>query len=255
MAAIEKLTVKQSIQWQIAQVKAIHQETPTVKTFTLTVPTWVQHGPGQHYDVRLTAPDGYRAQRSYSIASEPEREGEIDLTVERLDDGEVSTYLHDVLVPGDQIELRGPLGGYFVWDITRGGPLLLIAGGSGIVPLMAMLRHRAAQRSVIAARLLYSVRTLEDVIYRDELNRLSEQDSQLDVIYTFTRQAPANWQGYARRIDERMLMEVLQRFGGNEHIYICGPTTFVEVAANTLTALGIAAASIRTERFGATGGR
>ena len=247
--------MKQSIQWQIAQVKAVQQETPTVKTFTLTLPNWVQHRPGQHYDVRLTAPDGYQAQRSYSIASEPERTGEIDLTVERLDDGEVSPYLHDVLVPGDQVELRGPLGGYFVWDTSLGGPLMLIGGGSGIVPLMGMIRHRKAQHSNIRTRLLCSVRTPEDVIYQDELSRLSEQDSQLEVIYTFTRQAPTNWQGYARRIDERMLREVLQPFGGDARIYICGPTALVEVAANTLASIGIAVASIRTERYGPTGGR
>jgi ferredoxin-NADP reductase len=250
-----ELTVKQSIQWQIARVKAIKPETPTVKTFTLTIPEWVPHRPGQHYDVRLTASDGYQAQRSYSIASEPERSGEIDLTVERLDDGEVSPYLHDVLIPGDRVELRGPLGGYFVWETTQGGPLLLIAGGSGVVPLMAMVRHRTAQRSDIPTRLLYSVRTPEDVIYGEELSRLAEQDSHLDVIYTFTRQAPANWQGYARRIDDRMLREVLQPLGGNARIYICGPTALVEVAANSLAASGIAAASIRTERFGPTGGR
>jgi ferredoxin-NADP reductase len=247
--------MKQSIQWQLAQVKAVHPETPTVKTFTLTIPAWVQHRSGQHYDVRLTAPDGYQAQRSYSIASEPERTGEIDLTVERLDDGEVSPYLHDVLVPGDQVELRGPLGGYFVWEATLGGPLLLIAGGSGVVPLMAMLRHRKAQDSTIRTRLLYSVRTPQEIIYHDELSRLSEQDSQLDVIYTYTRQVPTNWQGYARRIDERMLREVLQPFEGNACIYICGPTALVEVAANTLAAIGIAGASIRTERYGPTGGR
>jgi ferredoxin-NADP reductase len=247
--------MKQSIQWQIAQVKAVHRETPTVKTFTLTIPAWVQHRPGQHYDVRLTAPDGYQAQRSYSIASEPERTGEVELTVERLDDGEVSPYLHDVLVPGDQLELRGPLGGYFVWDITLGGPLLLIGGGSGVVPLMAMLRHRNAHHSEIPTRLLYSARTPEDVIYAEELSRLSEQDSQLDVIYTFTRQVPANWQGYARRIDEPMLRELLQPFGPKARIYICGPTSLVEVAANTLASIGVAAVSIRTERYGPTGGR
>jgi len=247
--------LKQFIQWQIAQVKAIKQETPTVKTFTLTIPVWVQHRPGQHYDVRLTAPDGYQAQRSYSTASEPERTGEIDLTVERLDDGEVSPYLHDVLVPGDQIELRGPLGGYFVWDTTLGGPLLLIAGGSGIVPLMAMVRHRVAQRSDIPTRLLHSVRTPEDVIYAEELSRLSEQQTGLDVIYTFTRQAPANWRGYARRVDEMILREVLQNLGGKPLTYICGPTALVEVVANTLAGIGIDAGSIRTERFGPTGGR
>lgn len=247
--------MKQSIQWQIAQVKAIKQETPTVKTFTLSIPEWVQHRAGQHYDIRLTAPDGYQAQRSYSIASEPERRGEIDLTVERLDDGEVSPYLHDVLVPGDQVEVRGPLGGYFVWETTLGGPLLLIAGGSGVVPLMAMVRHRTTQRSDIPTRLLYSVRTPEDIIYADELIRLSEQEAHLKVIYTFTRQAPANWQGYTRRIDEMILRDALQPLGENAHIYICGPTALVEVAANTLAAIGIDAASIRTERFGPTGGR
>jgi ferredoxin-NADP reductase len=246
--------LKQFIQWQIAQVKAIKQETPAVKTFTLAIPAWVQHRAGQHYDVRLTAPDGYQAQRSYSIASEPERTGEIDLTVERLDDGEVSAYLHDVLVPGDRIELRGPLGGYFAWDTTLGGPLLLIAGGSGIVPLMAMVRHRVAQRSDIPIRLLHSVRTPEDVIYAEELSRLSEQHTGLDVIYTFTRQAPPNWRGYARRIDETILREVLQTLGSKPHIYICGPTALVEVAANTFVRIGTDAESIRTERFGPTGG-
>ena len=247
--------MKQSIQWQIAQVKAIKHETPTVKTFTLSVPAWVQHRAGQHYDVRLTAPDGYQAQRSYSIASEPERVGDIDLTVERLGDGEVSPYLHDVLVPGDQIELRGPLGGYFVWDTTLGGPLLLIAGGSGIVPLMAMVRHRVAQRSDIPTRLLHSVRTPEAVIYAEELSRLSKQQTRLDVTYTFTRQAPANWRGYARRVDEMILREVLQTLGNKPRIYICGPTALVEVAANTLAGIGVDAESIRTERFGPTGGR
>lgn len=245
---------KQSIEWQIARVKAIKQETPTTRTFTLTIPNWVRHRAGQHYDVRLTAPDGYRAERSYSIASEPERTGEIDLTVERLDDGEVSSYLHDVLEVGDALELRGPLGGYFVWDVALGGPLLLIAGGSGVVPLMAMLRERAAQHSDVRARLLYSVRTPDQVIYADDLKRLSDQDAKLDVIYTFTRQTPPNWQGYARRIDGTMLHEVLQPLEGSPRIYICGPTALVEVAANILAATGISAASIRTERFGPTGG-
>jgi ferredoxin-NADP reductase len=246
---------KQFIQWQIAKVKTIRQETPTVKTFTLTIPAWVRHRPGQHCDVRLTAPDGYQAQRSYSIASEPERIGELELTVERLDGGEVSQYLHDILVPGDQIELRGPLGGYFVWDTTLGGPLLLIAGGSGVVPLMAMIRHRIAQHSDIPTRLLHSVRAPEDVIYGEELSRLAVQHTRLDVIYTFTRQAPTDWQGYARRIDEVMLRDVLQTFGSKPHIYICGPTALVEVAANTLAGIGITPQAIRTERFGPTGGQ
>jgi ferredoxin-NADP reductase len=164
--------MKRPLEWQIATIQAIRQETPEVKTFTLAIPAWIAHKPGQHYDVRLTAPDGYQAQRSYSIASEPEREGEIDLTVERIADGEVSSYLHEVLVPGDQIEVRGPVGGYFVWEAARGGPLLLVAGGSGIVPLMSMLRHRAAAAARIPARLLYSARRPQDVIYAEELQRL-----------------------------------------------------------------------------------
>src|SRR6202030_572136 len=152
--------------------KAIKAETSRVKTFTLALPSWTAHRPGQHYDVRLTAPDGYQAERSYSIASEPERQGEIDLTVERLDHGEVSPYLDDVLVAGDRIEVRGPIGGYFVWDVDLGGPLLLIAGGSGIVPLMAMLRHRRAAGSPVLTRLLYSVREPDEVIYAEELGDL-----------------------------------------------------------------------------------
>jgi ferredoxin-NADP reductase len=162
--------------------------------------------------------------------------------------------MHDTLVPGDQVELRGPLGGYFVWEAALGGPLLLIAGGSGVVPLMVMIPHRKARHSNIRARLLYSVRTLDDVIYQNELSRFAEQDSQLEVIYTFTRQVPTNWQGYARRIDEQMLREVIQPFAGNARIYICGLTALVEGAANTLAAMGIAVASIRTERYGPTGG-
>src|SRR5919202_4801415 len=189
------------IKWQIATVKRIHQENHRVRTFTLTLPEWQPHRAGQHYDLRLTAPDGYQAQRSYSIASAPERAGEIDLTVERLEDGEVSSYLHDVLVVGDQIEVRGPIGGYFVWEAGLGGPLLLIAGGSGIVPLMAMLRHRAATGSRIPTRLLYSARTPEDVIYRTELEQLAASGTGLEVIPTLTRAQPAGWTRYARRID------------------------------------------------------
>src|SRR5439155_6749409 len=151
--------MKRTLEWQIATVKSIKQETPTVKTFTLALPDWMQHRAGQHYDVRLIAPDGYQAQRSYSIASEPERAGEIDLTVERLEDGEVSSYMHDVVVEGDRIEVRGPIGGYFVWEASLGGPVFLVAGGSGVVPLMAMIRHRAAAGSHVPTRLLYSSRT------------------------------------------------------------------------------------------------
>ncbi len=252
-----ELDVVSILKWQLASVKSVKDETPSVKTLTLALPTWSPHRAGQHYDVRLTAPDGYQAERSYSIGSEPERVGEIDLTVERLADGEVSPYLCDVLVAGDRLELRGPIGGYFVWEASMGGPLLLVGGGSGVVPLMAMLRHRAAVGSRVPARLLYSVRSPEDVIYRDELERLAGAHDGLEVIYTFTRSAPPGWKGYARRIDADMLAEVMAPLGplaGAPRIYICGPTLLVENAADCLVKLGVPAAQIRTERFGPTGG-
>jgi ferredoxin-NADP reductase len=247
------LESERPITWQIATVTTIKRETPRVKTFTLTLPNWVAHRPGQHYDVRLTAPDGYQAQRSYSVASQPERQGEIDLTVERLEDGEVSSYLHDIVVPGDRIEVRGPIGGYFVWDVGLGGPLLLIAGGSGVVPLMAMLRHRRVVRSRVPTRLLYSSRTPEDVIYADELEQLSHGAGGPEVIYTFTRVPPPGWTGYARRIDRPMLSEVARPLSEAPLTYVCGPTLFVEGAANGLLEIGVAANRIRTERFGPTG--
>jgi ferredoxin-NADP reductase len=225
-----------------------------VKTFTLTLENWVSHRPGQHYDIRLTAPDGYQAQRSYSIASEPERSGEIDLTVERLEDGEVSSYLHDVLVPGDQVEVRGPVGGYFVWEAAMGGPLLLVAGGSGVVPLMAMIRHRARSKSTIPTRMLYSVRSPDDVIYFEELMQRRAFDDELEIIYTFTRSQPAEWTGYARRIDQEMLAEVAGPLGNQALAYVCGPTALVEGVANGLVHVGLPADRIRTERFGPTGG-
>jgi ferredoxin-NADP reductase len=242
--------MKRPLEWQIATITAIRPETPNVKTFTLTLPQWLPHRAGQHYDIRLTAPDGYQAQRSYSIASAPERTGEIELTVERLEDGEVSSYLHDVLVVGDQIEMRGPIGGYFVWEAGLGGPLLLIAGGSGVVPLMAMLRHRAAASSAVPTRLLYSSRTPADVIYRDELETLQAANSGLAIVHTFTREQPPGWRGYARRIDPPMLREVIGPLGQAPQTYICGPTLLVEGAANGLAQLGVPPAQIRTERFG-----
>ncbi len=246
--------MEEPLKWQIATIKAVRAETPTVKTFTLVLPDWTVHRPGQHYDVRLSAPDGYQTQRSYSIASEPERSGEIDLTVERLEDGEVSTYIHDVLTPGDQIEVRGPIGGYFVWEASQGGPLLLIGGGSGIVPLMAMIRHRAAAGSHVPTRLLYSSRTPEDVIYAEELERLNAARDGLEVFYTFTRAQPPGWTGYARRIDSQMLTEVIRPFGSAPYAYICGPTLLVEAVADALVQIHIPPAQIRTERFGPTGG-
>ena len=244
--------MRRPLEWQLATVPAIRDETPRVKSFTLALPDWTPHRAGQHYDLRLTAPDGYQAQRSYSIASEPERAGEIDLTVERLPDGEVSTYLHDVLVVGDLVELRGPIGGYFVWEAGLGGPLLLVAGGSGVVPLMAMLRHRAAAASGVPTRLLYSSRTPEDLIYGDELARLSGDG--LEVFHTFTRVQPPGWTGYARRIDAAMLREVAGPLGAAPQAYLCGPTLLVEGAANGLVVAGIPPERIRTERFGPTGG-
>jgi ferredoxin-NADP reductase len=244
--------MEEPLTWQIATIKATRAETPTVKTFTLALPRWTPHRPGQHYDVRLSAPDGYQAQRSYSIASEPERSGEIDLTVERLEDGEVSTYIHDVLTPGDQIEVRGPIGGYFVWEADRTEPLLLIAGGSGIVPLMAMLRHRRAAGSKTPARLLYSSRSFEDIIYRAEMDELQSQTDGPEIFHTLTRSQPPSWTGYARRIDRLMLAEVARPLGKSVQVYICGPTRLVESAATDLVGIGIPGGQIRTERFGPT---
>jgi ferredoxin-NADP reductase len=237
----------------VATVRSITTETERAKTFTLTLPAWMTHRPGQHYDLRLTAPDGYQAQRSYSIASEPERRGEIDLTVERISDGEVSPYLHDVLTTGDQVEVRGPIGGYFVWTAELGGPLLLIGGGSGVVPLMSMIRHRIAAQSNIPARLLLSSRTADDIIYRAQLEELSAQRDGVDVLFTLTRQAPSGWTGYRRRIDDAMLREVLAPLGNASRVYVCGPTLLVEAAANSLLRLGLPPEQIRTERFGPSG--
>jgi ferredoxin-NADP reductase len=246
--------MKQTLSWQIASVKEIKPETTNVKSFTLTLPAWMRHRAGQHYDIRLTAEDGYQAQRSYSIASEPEREGEVDLTVERINDGEVSTYMHDVLAPGDRLEVRGPIGGYFVWEATMAEPLLLIAGGSGVVPLMSMLRHRAAAGAKNPASLLYSSRNFEDIIYYNELEKLRSINDGIQVFHTLTRSQPPGWKGYARRIDQNMLREVAQPLGRSVQVFICGPTLLVEAVANSLVKMGINSNQIRTERFGPTGG-
>lgn len=246
--------MKPTLNWQIASIKDIKPETPKVKSFTLALPAWMRHRAGQHYDIRLTAEDGYQAQRSYSIASEPEREGEVDITVERIEDGEVSTYMHNILIPGDRIEARGPIGGYFVWEATMTEPLLLIAGGSGVVPLMSMLRHRAAAGGKNPTALLYSSRTFEDIIYYDELETLRSADGGLKIFHTLTRSRPADWKGYTRRIDQDLLKEVAGPLGRSVQVYICGPTLLVEAAANTLVKIGIKSDQIRTERFGPTGG-
>jgi ferredoxin-NADP reductase len=246
--------MKPTLNWQIASVTNIKPETSSVKTFTLKLPLWMRHRAGQHYDIRLTAEDGYQTQRSYSIASEPEREGEVDITVERLDDGEVSSYLHDVLIPGDRVEVRGPIGGYFVWEVDMTDPLLLIAGGSGVVPLMSMIRHRAAAKANNPTTLLYSSRSFEEVIYNNELDSLSKTNSGLKIFHTLTRSQPAGWKGYARRIDEAMLREVAGPLGRSVQVFICGPTLLVESAANALVTIGLDSNRIRTERFGPTGG-
>jgi ferredoxin-NADP reductase len=237
--------------WLAANVVDVVSETARVKTIAFDVPGWAGHRAGQHVDVRLTAEDGYQAERSYSIASAPDAT-RVDLTVERLDDGEVSPYLTDELRPGDQIELRGPVGGYFVWEPSLGGPLLLVAGGSGVVPLMAMIRARHEAGSDVDVRLLLSSRSWDDVIYRDELERLS--GGGLTVVHTLTRSQPPGWTGYARRVDADMLAEVGPGPGERPRVYVCGPTTFVEAVAQALVRLGHEPLSIRTERFGSTGG-
>jgi ferredoxin-NADP reductase len=239
--------------WRLAEVVDVVPETPRTRSLVLEVPGWEGHRAGQHVDVRLTAPDGYRAQRSYSIASAPE-DGRLVLTVDRLDDGEVSPYLTDELVVGDRLEIRGPIGGWFVWEAADGGPLLLVAGGSGVVPLMAMIRHRAAVGSDVPARLVYSSRSFEEIIYRDELEGLAAQDDSLEVVHTLTRSTPEGWEGHDRRIDARMLSEVAWPPEESPLAFVCGPTPLVEAAGTALVGLGYDPARVKTERFGATGG-
>jgi ferredoxin-NADP reductase len=248
-----RLIAPTKLTWQIGEVTDIVQETPKVATLTIEVPAWSGHLAGQHVDVRLTADDGYQAQRSYSIASPPE-EARLAITVERLEDGEVSPYLVGELRPKDKLELRGPIGGFFVWRAGDPRPLLLIAGGSGVVPLMAMIRHRAAVGDHTPVRFLYSSRTLEDVIYRSELERRAAANSTLTVAHTLTRAQPAGWTGYARRVDRAMIDEVAWPVSDQPQVFICGPTSFVEAAASLLVDHGYAPGWIKTERFGATGG-
>ena len=232
--------------WQLGRVVEVRQETSRTSNIALELPDWPGHLAGQHVDVRLTAEDGYQAQRSYSIASGPE-DPELVLTVERLDDGEVSPYLVDELTPGDELELRGPIGGYFVWEESLGGPLLLVAGGSGVVPFRAILRHHRATASTVPVRVLYSSRSLEDVIYREEL--LARDDLQV----ALTRSWPDDWSGHRGRVDAELLRKVAWPPAQRPQIYICGPTTFVEAIAGQLVDLGHDPSRIRTERFGPTG--
>ncbi|PYO10521.1 MAG: oxidoreductase [Gemmatimonadetes bacterium] len=249
------------IAWRLATVIEVLPETSETRTLVLDVPEWPGHRAGQHVDVRLTAEDGYQAERSYSIASPPE-ESHLALTVERLDDGEVSPYLSDELHAGDTLELRGPIGGYFVWDVANGGPLFLVGGGSGIVPLMAMLRHRNAVlasadadvRSGLPARLLYSSRRWDNVIYREELAHLAESDPTLEVVHTITRNPPDGWTGFRRRIDRAMLEKIGWPPSEQPRVFVCGPTPLVESVASALVEIGHQPALVKTERFGPTGG-
>jgi ferredoxin-NADP reductase len=239
--------------WQIARVTKIGRETPRAKTFTLELPQWQPHLPGQHYDVRLTAEDGYQAQRSYSIASPPGQTGEIELTVDLIPEGEISSYLHENLAMGDPLEVRGPIGGYFVWGPESVQlPLLMIAGGSGVVPFRAMLRHRAAIGATNPTTLLYSARSPEEAIYRSELERCAEQPQPhgIDLRFTFTRHSPPDWTGYERRVDAAMLRDVLGRSDMPPQCFVCGPDAMVEQVGNMLVDLGVPPEVVRTERFG-----
>ncbi len=239
--------------WRFGEVVERRAETPRAATLKLAVPGWEGHLAGQHVDLRLTADDGYQAQRSYSIASAPEEDG-VALTVDRLEDGEVSPYLVDEVRVGDEIELRGPIGGYFVWRAQDGGPLLLVGGGSGLVPLMAMLRHRAAVGSTVPVTVVVSARSEVDLLYREELDALATRDPALRRVVTFTRTAPEGWTGPTRRVDAALLAQAGPPAGDGTLAYVCGPTRFVETVAEALVDLGHDPARVRTERFGPTGG-
>jgi ferredoxin-NADP reductase len=248
-----RAALQRRLTWRLGEVVDVVDRTPRVRSIVLGVPEWPGHRAGQHVDVRLTADDGYQAQRSYSISSAPEERDRLELTVERVDGGEVSPYLLDELRKGDQLELRGPIGGYFVWESGMTEPLLLVAGGSGICPLMAMLRHRAANSSRVPTRLLYSARSFQDVIYRTELEQQGATAG-LEVLIALTRLRPPHWSGYDRRVDRQMLSEVAWPPDRRPLTFVCGPTPFVESVAGSLVALGHDAARIKTERFGPTGG-
>jgi ferredoxin-NADP reductase len=242
---VARTALRGRLNWQLATVVDLIVETPTTKSIVLSVPEWQDSRAGQHVDVRLTAEDGYQAERSYSIASAPEDENVV-ITVECLEDGEVSPYLTDVLQPGDELELRGPIGGYFVWEEALGGPLFLVAGGSGVVPFRAILRHHRVVSSSVPARLLYSARTAEEIIYRDELERFDTQ-------ITLTREQPEGWKGCSGRVNGEMLDRLVWPVAESPLVYICGPTGFVEAVAELLVMAGHQPGRIRTERFGPTG--
>jgi ferredoxin-NADP reductase len=234
--------------WRNVSLLAKRKASASAVDLTFPLVNWPGHKAGQHVDVRLTAEDGYVAQRSYSIASAPE-DGELILTIERIDDGEVSPYLVEDMQPGDELELRGPIGGWFTWEVADGGPLLLVGGGSGLVPLMAMLRHRARQGSDVPARLLLSARADRDVLYARELDEIGAE-----VFKTYTREPPPGWTGWTRRVDRDILAEVAWPPSDGVRVFVCGPTGFVEGAAAGLVQLGYDPALVKTERFGPTGG-
>jgi ferredoxin-NADP reductase len=251
-AVLERLRSGPPIRWRTATVRDVVAESARARTIVLDVPGWPGHRAGQHVDVRLTAEDGYQAQRSYSIASAPEAGG-LELTVELVDDGEVSPYLVEELAPGDAFEVRGPIGGHFTWAAQEGGPLVLVAGGSGLVPIMSMLRHRAACGSDAEAHVLVSARSPEDALYRDELERLEPREG-LRVAWTYTRTPPLGWAGWRRRVDASMLAELGPPPAARPRSFVCGPTPFVETVAGLLVDAGHDPRSIHAERFGPTGG-
>jgi ferredoxin-NADP reductase len=239
--------------WQLATVAGLRDETPTVRSIALTLPQWPGHLAGQHVDIRLTAEDGYQAERSYSLASPASRIALVEITVERIVGGEVSPFLTQTVAPGDTIEVRGPIGGYFTWKPEDPSPLMLIAGGSGIVPLMSMLRTRAKTTDRVSGRLLYSSRKFDDIIYRTELERFAENHDGFSFVHTLTRSAPADWQGETRRVDREMLDKYALPASQTPQVFICGPTSFVEIVADQLIASGHQEKHIKTERFGPTG--
>jgi ferredoxin-NADP reductase len=248
-----RTAIRGRLTWEVASVIALIDETPNVRSLVLEVPDWPGHLPGQHVDVRLTAEDGYQTERSYSIAT-PADGRRVTISVERIADGEVSPYLSDELRVGDKLELRGPIGGYFVWTPDDERPLLLAGGGSGIVPLMAMLRARIAARSDVPVRLLVSARSVEEIIYRAELESIASEDPGVEIKWTLTRSQPSGWTGYSRRVDRAMLAEVAWPVERRPGSFACGPTGFVETVASGLVELGHEPGNIRTERFGPTGG-
>lgn len=247
---MERATLQRRLSWQLGTVVELVEETPRVKSIALDLPHWQGHRPGQHVDVRLTADDGYQTERSYSIASAPDDE-HVVLSVERLERGEVSPYLVDELRLGDTLELRGPVGGYFVWEESLGGPLLLVAGGSGVAPFRSVLRHHRATGSSVPLRLVYSARALDDVLYRDELQQAATRD-EVDVFLTLTRSWPEGWSGYSGRINRELLADVSWPAYEHPLAYVCGPTAFAETVSAALVSNGYDASRIRIERFGGT---